>query len=113
MKNLTKTTVYVPVNDDEEITAVCTYENAWVPQQTVQPVERFVLTEEQLNELLSSVIKETLNIAAENAEVRITENALIEDGSCYTTYDDGVISATSDRQSILNQFDNMFNKIKV
>lgn len=51
---------------------------------------------------IKEACRQILELAAENAEVRVTENALIEEGSCYTTYDDGVISATSDKQSILD-----------
>ena len=51
---------------------------------------------------MKEACRQILELAAENAEVRVTENALIEEGSCYTTYDDGVISATSDKQSILD-----------
>jgi hypothetical protein len=49
-------------------------------------------------------VRAALKEASENAEVRITENALNEEGSCYTTYDDGVISATCDKKSILNAY---------
>lgn len=34
-------------------------------------------------------------------------------GSCYTTYDDGVISVTSDKQSITNTFEETFKKFEV
>ena len=57
---------------------------------------------------MKEACKQTLGLAAENGEVRITENALIEEGSCYICYDDGVITAEVDKQSILdtiNQID--------
>lgn len=69
----------------------------WLKKQ-----EAFVFTEEQLNELISSVIRETLNVAAENAEPDYWK------GSCELCG-----SNTVDKQSILNQFDNVFNKVKV
>ena len=75
--------------------------------------ELFVFTSEQLNEYTTNIIKQALETAAQNAEVKVTENALIEDGSCYTTYDDGVISVTSDKQSIINTFEETFKKFSV
>ncbi len=69
----------------------------WLKEQ-----QAFVFNEEQLNELLSSVIKETLKVAAENAELDYWQ------GSCVLCGSNAV-----DEQSILNQFDNVFNKIKV
>lgn len=55
-----------------------------------------------LEEINKQIFNFALELAYQNAEVRVTENVLIEDGSCYTTYDDGVISVTIDKQSILN-----------
>jgi hypothetical protein len=49
-------------------------------------------------------VEQALKAANKNAEVRVTENALIEDGSCYTTYDDGVISVRVDKDSILSAY---------
>ena len=55
-------------------------------------------------------VEAALRAVNENAEVRVTENALIEEGSCYTTYDDGVISVTCDEYSILSAYS--LNNIK-
>lgn len=120
MKNLTKITVYVPVNGEQEKYVISDndagYFNGVIEQQA------FVFTEEQLNELLSSIIKETLNVAAENAQIilkkRYDSDYLITDeekvfwgsdypDNCYST------DVKTDKQSILNQFDNVFNKLKV
>ena len=63
---------------------------------------------ENVVEAMKEACKQILELAAENGEVRITENALIEEGSCYICYDDGVITARIDRKSILdtiNQID--------
>lgn len=51
---------------------------------------------------MQEACNQTVDLCAENAEIRVTENCLIEEGSCYTTYDDGVISVTTDKQSILD-----------
>lgn len=51
---------------------------------------------------MKEACKQTLELAIDNAKIIITENDLIEDGSCYSTYDDGVITARIDRKSILD-----------
>ena len=65
MKNLVKQTVYLPVNGDY-ITAVCTFENDWVHQETVQSSEGYFFTPEQLNEYTANVIKQALKTASHN-----------------------------------------------
>lgn len=85
-----------------------TYAKEWL-----KPQEGYFFKPEQLNKYTANVIKQSLETAAENAEVRVTENALIEDGSCYTTYDDGVISVTSDEKSITDTFEETFKKFEV
>jgi hypothetical protein len=108
-----KQTVYLPVNGEPPL-VVCYDHSDWYDSITgVVEKEGYFFTPEQLNEYTQSVIKQSLETAAENAEVRVTENALSEDGSCYTTYDDGVISITSDKQSITNTFEETFKKFKV
>ena len=49
-------------------------------------------------------INAALRAAYENSEVRVTENALIEEGNCYISYDDGVFTITCDKDSILNAY---------
>ena len=49
-------------------------------------------------------VKAALEAAYKNAEVRVTENALIEEGYCCSTYDDGVFSVACDSNSILNAY---------
>lgn len=51
---------------------------------------------------MKSACQKTLELAAENAEMRITENALIEEGYTTSSYDDGVYTMLVDKQSILN-----------
>ena len=58
--------------------------------------------EEWVLKAMKESCRQALGLAAENAEVRVTENALIEEGSCYTSYDDNVITVMADKQSILN-----------
>lgn len=109
--NLQKQTVYLPVNGEPEINAVVHQTGEYI--EGIVQKEGYFFTSEQLNEYTANIIKQTLETASENAEVRVTENALIEDGSCYTTYDDGVISVTSDKQSITNTFEETFKLFKL
>lgn len=53
-------------------------------------------------ELMKDVCNQILKLAAENAEIRVVENAVIEEGTCYDVYDDGVFTIFADKQSILN-----------
>lgn len=61
-------------------------------------------TYEDMVEFAQIHVQAALEAANKNAEVRITENALMEGGCCYSSYDDGVITITTDEQSILNAF---------
>ena len=63
-----------------------------------------------MNEWAKYHVTKALEAAAENADVSITENALIEESSSYTTYDDGIISARCDVKSILTAYN--LNNIK-
>ena len=76
----------------------------------VKEQKAFVFTEEQLNELLSSVIRETLNVAAENAAMKEYKQG--DWDICWISNDMGDAYVLY-KQSILNQFDNVFNKVKV
>lgn len=117
----TKQTVYLPVkveNNKEDFTSATFYitepsDDGEKITHFLKEKEGYFFTPEQLNEYTTNIIKQALETAAENAEVKVTENALIEDGSCYTTYDDGVISVTSDKQSIINTFEETFKKFSV
>ena len=70
-------------------------------------IERYASPHDILEAMKEACIQ-TLELAVDNAKIRITENDLIEEGSCYSTYDDGVITARIDRKSILDTI----NKIK-
>lgn len=105
----TKQTVYLPIKEHSIFKIL----ESGIILQNCYPEEGYFFTSEQLNEYIKGIIEKSLETAAENAEVKVTENALIEDGSCYTTYDDGVISVTSDKQSIINTFEETFKKFSV
>ena len=104
----TKQTVYLPVKIDDEfwtkwdngekpdydLADVETGENieSWVNEK-----EGYFFTPEQLNELLSDVIKDALNTAAENAYVDFED------------YDKEFVN----KKSITNTFEEIFQKYKV
>ena len=94
----TKQTVYLPVSGDHD-KVVCEDYNDWMDRITgVKEVERYVFTPEQLNQLLSDVIKDALNTAADKA-----------DWDCDKHHE----NITVDRQSITNTFEETFQKHKV
>ena len=57
-------------------------------------------------------IEATAERCAEEAVFKITENALIEEGSLYDYYDDGVYTYRVDSDSILNVADKMKEELK-
>lgn len=60
--------------------------------------------EHYLKEFAKLHVQRALEAAYENSQIRVNENALIETGSCYTSYDDGVFTFTTDKQSILEAY---------
>jgi hypothetical protein len=56
-----------------------------------------------MNDFGKQLLEEYTNRIVENVEVKVTENAVSEEGSTYTTYDDGTISVTVDEESITSQ----------
>lgn len=94
----TKQTVYIPVNGDY-ITAVCTFENDWVHQETVQPKEGYFFTPKQLNEYTANVIKQALDTASENAKT-------------YRDKEFYMLSNVS-KKSITNTFEETFKQFEV
>ena len=97
----TKQTVYLPVNGDY-LTAVCTFENEWVHQETVVDQEGYFFTPEQLNEYTQSVIKQALETAAENAEPDYWK------GDCQLCASNQVNKST-----IINTFEETYKKFEV
>lgn len=56
-------------------------------------------------------IRETVKECNKNAEVRVVENALIEEGNTYSSYDDGVFTFFVDDQSILSIADKLIKEL--
>lgn len=83
--------------DNHQILAQVTY---WLKPQKV-----FVFTPEQLNEYTANVIKQVLEIAAEDA---ISEPFFIDGEPAYTSDRSPV-----DKQSITNTFEKIFQKYEV
>lgn len=115
-----KQTVYLPVNGDY-ITAVCTFENDWVHQETVESKEGYFFTPEQLNEYTQNVIKQALETAAEKAEIEQKGYFEATPEECLKgveIYDDNGSDRPSfiaflNKQSILNTFEETFKLFKV
>lgn len=56
-------------------------------------------------------IKETVKECNNYAKVRVVENALIEEGETYSSYDDGVFTFFVDDQSILSIADKLIKEL--
>lgn len=84
-------TGYEISNDDTSMTSV----DRWL-----KPQEGYFFTEEQLNELLSNVIKDTLDAAAEKAKGFTDGNEL-------------GVAIHIDKRTILNTFEETYKKHKV
>lgn len=80
--------------------------NKIYPNQTIL-AEGYYFTPEQLNQLLSDVIKDTLNTAAEKAEMVVEDYGIPGWSANYDP--DTFIS----KKSITNTFEETFNKFKV
>lgn len=84
------------------------YANEWLKE-----CQLIIFTPEEYNQHIQEIIKQTLKTAAKNAVLRVTKNDLIDEGSCYTTYDDGVISVTTDKNSITEVLPKILEKWKL
>ena len=73
--------------------------------------EGFFFTPEQLNQLLSDVIKDTLNTAAEDTETLLWQNN--EDLEIVSNRVAYIMEDLKIKQSITNTFEESFNKFKV
>jgi hypothetical protein len=73
----------------------------------LKPQKAFVFTQEQLNQLLSDVIKDALNTAAEKVQTTFIEDA------CPLTGEEFETKIVVDRQSITNTFEETFKKFEV
>lgn len=92
---LTKQTVYLPVNDVKDSNY---FIQNWghVTEDYAIKKEGYFFTPEQLNQLLSDVIKDALNTAAEKGKV------------LHKGYGEMVVN----KSSITNTFEETFNKFK-
>ena len=102
-----KQTVYLPVSVLEESSLIVTNQGANTLIDKVQKQEYYLFSTEQLNKLLSDVIKDTLNTAAEEAEIVIEDYGIPAWSANYNP--DTIIS----KESITNTFEETFNKFKV
>lgn len=73
--------------------------------------EGYFFTPEQLNQLLSDVIKDTLNTAAEDTETLLWQNN--EDLEIVSNRVAYIMEDLKIKQSITNTFEESFNKFKV
>jgi hypothetical protein len=105
----TKQTVYLPVNGDY-LTAVCHFEHTeWCHHETVQSKEGYFFTPEQLNQLLSDVIKNALNNASNNAKSYVNGFEQYQEGNHIWNKDICVVN----KESITNTFDEIYQRLKV
>ena len=68
----------------------------------------FIAAVKQIQE---DAIKETVKECNNYAKVRVVENALIEEGEIYSSYDDGVFTFFVDDQSILSIADKLIKEL--
>jgi len=126
--NNTKKTVYVPIMVENELPTETGYyktleegtsffqkgDNTWwdndtnakkrFPKHWLKQQQAFVFIEEQLNELLTTVIKDTLQTAADYADTKEEVSYGLDE-----IYEYRIV----DQESILNTFQQTFNKHKV
>jgi hypothetical protein len=117
---MTKQTLYVPVTIyDDHNTGIIVKHIHSGHKYPVNKKTGYFFTEEQLNELLSNVIKNTLKTAAEKAEVVMRDNCSDHTPywghcvSCGRTDNPSIPTEEVDKQSILNTFEETYLKHKV
>lgn len=102
---ITKQTVYLPVNDEWDV-FINDYTLMDINGEYIKNItkkEGYFFTSEQLNEYTQGVIKQTLETAADKAEMKL----LIDED------EDIIEEANIDKQSITNTFEETYNKLKV
>lgn len=108
MKKLIKQTIYLPVSEfNRSERAICTIGIPDLYGDRVVEERGYFFTSWELNQLLSDVIKDTLNTAAENVYWGIFQN---DDGQEPWIHVDNIFI---DRKSITNSFKEIFEKHKV
>ena len=68
----------------------------------------FIAAVKQIQE---EAIRETVKECNKYAEIRVVENALIEEGETYSSYDDGVFTFFVDDKSILSIADKLIKEL--
>lgn len=105
MKKLNKQTVYLPVNGEQE-KVICHDYPDWMDKITgVLEKEGYFFTPEQLNEYTKNVIKQSLEAAAEKAEIEDI-GGIGRDGEYH---EHNIVN----KQSITNTFEETYSKLKV
>lgn len=102
-----KQTVYLPVEEASAITDAIVSNNKEDFITYCLEKEGYFFTPEEFNQLLTTVMKKTLNNAAQKATTTLITP--IEDG--LPDYKNSYESVN--RESIMNTFDEIFNKLKV
>lgn len=64
-----------------------------------------------IKRIQEDTIRETVKECNNYAKVRVVENALIEEGETYSSYDDGVFTFFVDDQSILSIADKLIKEL--
>lgn len=64
-----------------------------------------------IKKVQEDTIRETVKECNNYAKVRVVENALIEEGETYSSYDDGVFTFFVDDQSILSIADKLIKEL--
>ena len=64
-----------------------------------------------IKQVQEDTIRETVKECNNYAKVRVVENALIEEGETYSSYDDGVFTFFVDDQSILSIADKLIKEL--
>lgn len=117
---MTKQTVYLPVNEfNSSERAICTIGIPDLYGDKVIEQEAFVFTPEQLNEYTQSVIKQTLEAAAEKAKINYKEDGEVTKVKSkkldidYLSEVSSKVSFNINKESITNTFEETYNKLKV
>jgi hypothetical protein len=84
----------------------------WKHIHWLKPQEAFVFTTEQLNQLLSNVIKNALNTAAEKSKV-YQHSRDYKVGRKAPIVRQKIMISEVDKESIINTFEQIFKKYKV
>lgn len=109
---MTKQTVYLPVNGDQEKYVISDNDSGYF--NGVLEQEGYFFTPEQLNQYIQAVIKQTLEAAAGNVGFIETTSEKLnsEEYKPFVTADDGTIWIVN-KQSITNTLDETYKLFEV